>query len=106
MNFPILFIKFNNMTNEKYKIGDIYFGTADGEDEALNFIHKPNDFKDFYYDYDNIVEKAMQPLRYLILGKKGAGKTLLGEYLNFKFNQAPNNISKIVSFNEFRMHSL
>ena len=94
------------MHKENYKIGDIYFGTADGEDEALNFIDKQEEFKNFYYDYDNIVEKALQPLRYLILGKKGAGKTLLGEYLNYKLNLELNSMSKIVSFNEFRIHSL
>jgi len=94
------------MAIEKYKLGDIYFGTADGEDEALNFIDNQDEFKNFFFDYDNIVEKALQPLRYLILGKKGAGKTLLGEYLNYKLNNTTNTFSKVVSFNEFRMHSL
>lgn len=94
------------MNNDKFKIGNIYFGTADGEDEALNFIDRLDEFKNFYYDYDNIVEKALQPLRYMILGKKGAGKTLLGEYLNYKLNNSEDSISRIVSFNEFRMHSL
>ena len=94
------------MIEKTYKIGDIYFGTADGEDEALNFLDRQDDFNNFFFDHDNIVEKALQPLRYLILGKKGAGKTLLGEYLNNKLNQTQNCISKIVSFNEFRMHSL
>ncbi|MEZ2339236.1 hypothetical protein AB6735_26565 [Mucilaginibacter sp. RCC_168] len=94
------------MKTAEYKIGEIYFGTADGEDEALNLLGKQDEFKNYYYDYDNMVEKALQPLRYLILGKKGAGKTLLGEYLNYKLNNAPNSISNIVSFNEFRMHTL
>ena len=94
------------MIKDKYKIGEIYFGTADGEDEALNFINKPDDFMNYFYDYENIVEKALHPLKYLILGKKGAGKTLLGEYLNYKLNKADGSFSNIVSFNEFRMHSL
>ena len=90
----------------EYKIGDIYFGTADGEDEALSLILKQDEFKNYYYDYDNIVEKALHPLRYIILGKKGAGKTLLGEYLNYKLKKVDKSFSSIVSFNEFRMHSL
>src|SRR5581483_6687117 len=94
------------MKSSPYKIGDIYFGSADGEDEALDLLDKQDQFKNFYYDYDNIVEKALQPLRYLVLGKKGAGKTLLGEYLNYKLNNVENSLCKIVSFNEFRMHSL
>lgn len=94
------------MSNLRFKIGDIYFGTADGEDEALKFLDKQEEFNNFFYDYDNIVQKAMQPLRYLILGKKGAGKTLLGEYINTKLNNTPNNICKIIPFNEFRMHYL
>lgn len=94
------------MINSNYKIGDIYFGTADGEDEALNFIDKQDEFKNFFYDYDNIVEKASKPLTYLILGKKGAGKTILGEYLNYKLNKTQNSFCNIVSFNEFRIHSL
>lgn len=94
------------MTKVNYKIGDIYFGTADGEDEALNLLLKEDEFKDYYYDYENIVEKALQPLKYIVLGKKGAGKTLLGEYLNYKLNKADKSFSSIVSFNEFRIHSL
>jgi len=94
------------MVNDTYKIGNIYFGTADGEDEALKLLNLADDFKNYFYDYDNIVEKALQPLTYLILGKKGAGKTLLGEYLNYKLNQSDHTFSRITSFNEFRMHSL
>lgn len=94
------------MKNEKYKIGDIYFGTADGEDEALHFIDNQDKFTNYFFDHDNIVEKSLHPLRYMILGKKGAGKTLLGEYLNTKLNQKEDSFSTIISFNEFRMHSL
>jgi len=90
------------MADHKFKIGDIYFGTADGEVEAL----EKSDFVNYFYEYDNLVQKAMQPLRYLILGKKGAGKTLLGEYINHKLNELPNSISKIIAFDEFRMHYL
>lgn len=94
------------MNSSKIRIGDIYFGTADGEDEALNFLDKQEEFNNFFFDHDNIVQKAMQPLRYLILGKKGAGKTILGEYLNYKINNADKSICKIIPFNEFRMHYL
>ncbi|BFM45261.1 hypothetical protein CFS9_39020 [Flavobacterium sp. CFS9] len=98
--------KKNNYGNSNYKIGDIYFGTADGEDEALNFIDRQDEFKNFFYNYDNIVDKASKPLTYLVLGKKGAGKTILGEYLNYKLNNTVKSFCNIVSFNEFRIHSL
>ena len=86
----------------KYKIGDIFLGEADGEDEALT----QSNFHEFYYDYDGIIRKVMQPLKYLILGKKGTGKTLLGEYINLKLNEENKSISKIIPFNDFRMHML
>ena len=54
----------------KYKISDIFLGEADGEDEALTL----SNFHDFYYDYDKITEKAMLPLKYLVLGKKGTDR--------------------------------
>lgn len=86
----------------KYKISDIFLGEADGEDEALTL----SNFHDFYYDYDKITEKAMLPLKYLVLGKKGTGKTLLGEFINSKLNDNVKSISKIIPFNEFRIHTL
>ncbi|MEZ2279699.1 MAG: P-loop ATPase, Sll1717 family [Microcoleus sp.] len=85
----------------EYNLRDIFLGEADGQDEALS---RP-DFVNFFYDYDNISEKVNQPLKYLILGKKGTGKTLLGEYIN-ETNRNKQNTSHIVSFKEFRTHEL
>lgn len=56
---------------------DLYFGCADGDTEA-----NEKDFLDLFYKgnnkYDEIVNN---PLKFIIYGQKGTGKTILGRYI-------------------------
>lgn len=61
---------------------DLYFGCADGDTEA-----NEKDFLDLFYKgnnkYDEIVNN---PLKFIIYGQKGTGKTILGRYIEKNFN--------------------
>ena len=83
-------------------ISSIYLGNPDGEDEAL----ENPEFDKFFFNYNKIIEKSLRPLKYLILGKKGTGKTLLCEYLNKSLNEKKDSYCELVAFNEFRIHML
>lgn len=72
------------------KLKEIYLGTADGEEEGLR-----SDFSDLYLDYENIVEKTLEPSCYLVLGRKGTGKTVLGLYLKKVMSSVEFNITRI-----------
>ena len=59
------------------KIGDLFVGYNDGKKEARfrqNFEH-------YYFNYNKIYEKILRDDKFLLLGKKGTGKTILGEYI-------------------------
>ncbi|MGL5596387.1 MAG: hypothetical protein ACRDDH_20860, partial [Cetobacterium sp.] len=62
------------MTNIKLK--DINFGNNDGKNEAAI-----SNFKDLFFNYENIYEKSLKPEIFLILGRKGSGKTTLIKYI-------------------------
>lgn len=59
-------------------IKKIFFGYSDGKNEA-----KENIFLDTFFDYGNIYSQ-LHTGKYLILGSKGSGKTLLIEYFKKK----------------------
>lgn len=61
---------------------DLYFGCADGDTEAneeyfLDLFYKGNN------KYDEIVNN---PMKFMIYGQKGTGKTILGRYIEKTFN--------------------
>lgn len=56
---------------------DINFGNADGKKEAKLIP----EFDELFYDYGCMYEKINKPGKYLVLGRKGTGKTLLAYYL-------------------------
>lgn len=60
---------------------DLYFGCADGDTES-----NKKDFLDLFYKgnnkYDEIVNN---PLKFIIHGQKGTGKTILGRYIEKTF---------------------
>ena len=85
-----------------YQLKDIFLGLTDGKKEALQ---RP-DFDNFFYNYEQIAEKSLNPMTYIVLGKKGTGKSLLGEYIVKKTNNKDNFSSALISFKEFRFHEL
>ena len=59
------------------KVEDLFIGYNDGKKEAQN----RENFEEYYFNHDGIYEKILRSDKYLLLGRKGTGKTLLGEVI-------------------------
>lgn len=58
-------------------LNSIIFGNSDGKKEAKLIP----EFDDFFYNYGSMYERLNTDGKYLVLGRKGTGKTLLAYYL-------------------------
>ena len=71
--------KGDNMT---VKLKDLYFGRVDGDTESNN-----ENFLDLFYTGNNKYDEIRNDImKFIIHGKKGTGKTILGRYLEKKYN--------------------
>jgi hypothetical protein len=86
----------------KLKIKNVYLGINDGKKEALY----KNDFENYFFDYNNMYEQATSKEIFLILGKKGSGKTLLAEYIKKISRPDPQWFCEVRSYKEFKFHEL
>lgn len=65
------------------KLKDLYFGKVDGDTESNN-----EKFLDLFYTGNNKYnEIANDPMKFLIHGQKGTGKTILGRYIEKNYNK-------------------
>jgi len=60
----------------QYLLKDVFLGYNDGKKEAKY----RSDYENFFYDYSNIYENIIRPDKYIMIGRKGSGKTILAEY--------------------------
>lgn len=84
------------------KLKDVYLGITDGKKEALY----KSDFEKYFFDYNKIYEQALSKEIFLILGKKGSGKTLLAEYIKRTSEQDGLWFCEVRSYKEFKFHEL
>ena len=78
--------------NELTPISQISFGTTDGKNEARN----PN-FESLFYDGGGYYRKLKEdPLKFLVIGRKGTGKTILVRYFQ-KILLKERTISRVCS---------
>lgn len=84
------------------KIGNLFIGYTDGKKEAL---YKP-DFEQFYFNYNGLYEKILKPDKFLLLGRKGTGKTILGEYIKKKSLSDSNWFCELTSYRSFKFHEM
>lgn len=85
-----------------YKLRDMFIGFNDGKREASRM----KDFEQYYFDYNGNVDKIVKSEKFLLLGKKGTGKSLLAEYINKKSYSDSNWFCKLASYKEFNFHEL
>ncbi|KNX33061.1 MULTISPECIES: P-loop ATPase, Sll1717 family [Bacillus amyloliquefaciens group] len=85
-----------------YKLRDIFIGYNDGKKEASRI----KDFEQYYFDYKGNVDKIINSDKFLLLGKKGTGKSLLAEYIKKKSFLESNWSCKLSSYKEFNFHEL
>lgn len=86
----------------KFKISDIYLGVNDGKKEALY----RDDFENYFIEYNNNYKEILKPEKYLIIGRKGSGKTILAEYVRKQSQLDSNWFCDIKSYKDFRFHEL
>lgn len=86
------------MTNIKLK--NINFGNNDGKNEAAI-----SNFKDLFFNYENIYEKSLKPEIFLILGRKGSGKTTLIKYI-IKNKESQDVFCRVDSYESFRLNQI
>lgn len=65
------------------KFGEYNFGRIDGKTETEEYRDKNIKIEDMFYNHEDIYKK-LDDKRYIILGDKGTGKTLLIEYFKEK----------------------
>lgn len=90
----------------EYTLKDIVLGDGDAKRELIALKKSNKNFEDYYYDYNNISERVMDSLNYLVLGKKGTGKTLLAEYIKNKASYDPLFFVKMESYKTFSLTEL
>lgn len=87
---------------EVIKLKNIYLGENDGKKEAAY----KNDFEKFFVDIDENFEKIQNKKYFLVLGRKGAGKTYFGQYIKKMALVDPLHFCDISSYKEFKFHEL
>ena len=88
--------------NELTPISQISFGTTDGKNEARN----PN-FESLFYDGGGYYRKLKEdPLKFLVIGRKGTGKTILVRYFQKILLKERNVCSKFIVAGDFTNEKL
>ena len=86
---------------ENVKLEKLYFGDVDGEREAAR-----EDFKNLFYNNNDKYNDILDGSKFLIIGKKGSGKTYLAKYICLKLNERKNNSCKIMDSSNFNLQKL
>lgn len=84
------------------KLKDIYLGENDGKKEAAY----KDDFEKFFVDIDENYKKIQEKKFFLVLGRKGAGKTYFGQYIKKIASSNPLHFCDITSYKDFKFHEL
>lgn len=84
------------------KLKEIYFGDVEGKDE---FLEVKDNFTGMFYKDSEIFKKLYDPKVFLIIGRKGTGKTLLAEYYKH-ITQSETNKVNIFDESDFSLMKL
>jgi hypothetical protein len=88
--------------NKTFTLKDINFGIVAGEDEALYLTS----FEKYFYDAQEYSQEVLEPNIYLIIGRKGTGKSLLAYYICKLHKQESNRLTEVISFKNFQFNLL
>ncbi|CAG36742.1 P-loop ATPase, Sll1717 family [Desulfotalea psychrophila] len=86
----------------KLRLQDVYLGENDGKKEAVY----RSDFERYFVDIDDNYEKLKQDKYFLVLGRKGSGKTYLGQYVKRMSSKDPLHFCEISSYKDFKFQEL
>lgn len=87
---------------ERITLKDIYLGENDGKKEAVYRA----DFERYFIDIGRINEKLKEDKYFLILGRKGSGKTYLGQYIKKISSQDALHFCDVSSYKDFKFQEL
>lgn len=83
------------------KLRDVTFGKSDGYNESL----EPN-FSEMFYEDTGSYQKLLDSRNYIIIGRKGTGKTTLAFYYKYKSNLNKNELCDQRFANDFSQKKL
>lgn len=87
--------------NSTVKINQLFIGNIDAERES----QKPK-FEELFYNKDNKYKELIDKHKFLIVGRKGTGKTYLARYLENYFNTGKNSTCILKDASNFNLHKL
>ncbi len=87
---------------KSFALQDLYLGENDGKKES---VYK-TDFEKFFIDIDKIFEKIQEDKYFLVLGRKGSGKTFLGQYVKKIAESDPLHFCDVSSYKDFKFQEL
>lgn len=88
---------------ERIKLSEIYLGDVDGETE----VAKCKNFYDLFYCRDEVIDGLIDGNKYVIIGRKGTGKTLLAYFIKSIIDEKGNNYHcKICGSNDINLQKL
>lgn len=82
-------------------IDEIVFGYSDGKNEA-----RQSNFESLFYDGGDYHKLKNNPLKFLVIGRKGTGKTLLVRYFMSKAQKEKDTCSKFIIAGDFTSEKL
>jgi len=85
------------------KVSEINFGDIDANDESLRY---PQIFADYFLNDKEFVEELTSKFKFLVLGRKGTGKTALGRFIEVKSKKDPTTFVKFLSFKQFPFNDM
>lgn len=85
----------------KPKLNELYIGEVYAENE-VKFLEQ---FKSFYYDINSVSKRILDKRKYVVIGRKGTGKTLLANVICESLKEEY-SITKVESLKEFVFHEL
>lgn len=85
----------------KPKICDLHLGESYGENEIKHL----DNFKEFYYDINDAKSRILNNKKYVVVGRKGTGKTLLANVVTESLRKTY-SISVVESLKDFVFHEL
>lgn len=90
------------MDIQKVKLKKIFIGEIDGESEVI----KRNDFQNLFFNQNNNYKKLLSGEKFLIIGRKGTGKTYLAKYIEATINSTKGQYCKICDSSSFNLQRL
>ena len=73
------------------KLKDVFFGFEEGKDEANDALQW-NKFEEIFYPGFGSYDEMLLPHKFLVIGRKGTGKTLLAEYFKNEQRKEDNKV--------------